>query len=72
VPALIGAGDMRFILRLELVTTYVLFLPLAWLLGIGLKLGVAGAWAAELVYVAGTAVGTELRIRGGRWKSIRI
>jgi putative MATE family efflux protein len=71
-PALIGAGDMRFVMGLEFVTTYVLFLPLAWFLGIVLKLGVAGAWAAELVYVVGSAVGTALRIRRGGWRTIHI
>jgi putative MATE family efflux protein len=71
-PALIGAGDMKFVMGLEIFTTYVLFLPLAWLLGVVLKLGAAGAWAAELVYVLGNALGTAVRIRSGTWKGIRI
>jgi len=71
-PALIGAGDLRFVMGIEIVATYALFLPLAWLLGVHLHLGVVGAWTAELLYVAATALGTALRIRKGAWKAIRI
>jgi Na+-driven multidrug efflux pump len=42
-PALIGAGDMRFILGVEIGNTCFLYLPLAWFLGVHLDFGITGA-----------------------------
>lgn len=71
-PALIGAGDMRFILGVEILNTCFLYLPLAWFLGVHFGLGVIGAWSAEAIYVLFYALLMALRFRGGRWKGIRI
>lgn len=71
-PALIGAGDMWFILSVEIGNTYLAYLPLAWLLGVYLGFGMVGAWSAEVIYVLLYALVMALRFRGGRWKEIRI
>ncbi|MCK4580117.1 MAG: MATE family efflux transporter, partial [Dehalococcoidia bacterium] len=71
-PALIGAGDMRFILGVEIGNTCFLYLPLAWFLGVHLGFGVIGAWTAELIYVLFYALMMAIRFRGGSWKEIRI
>jgi Na+-driven multidrug efflux pump len=71
-PALIGAGDMRFILGVEIGNTCFLYLPLAWLLGVHLGFGIIGAWSAEVIYLLLYALMMTIRFRGGSWKEIRI
>jgi len=71
-PALIGAGDMRFILGVEIGNTCFLYLPLAWLLGVHLGFGITAAWSAEVIYVLLYALMMAIRFRGGSWKEIRI
>lgn len=70
--AIIGAGDMRFVLGVEIVNTCFLYLPLAWLLGVHLGLGLVGAWSAEAIYNLIPALMMSARFRGGSWKGIRI
>jgi len=70
--ALIGAGDMRFVLGVEIGNTCLAYLPLAWLLGIYLGFGLLGAWSAEAIYNLIPALLMALRFRGGSWKKIRI
>lgn len=71
-PALIGAGDMHFILGVEIGNTCFLYLPLAWFLGVHSGFGITGAWSAEVIYVLLYALMMAIRFRGGRWKEIRI
>lgn len=71
-PALIGAGDMRFILGVEIGNTCFLYLPLAWFLGVYFGFGVIGAWTAELIYVLFFALMMTIMFRRGKWKGIRI
>ena len=70
--ALIGAGDMRFVLGVEVVNTCLAYLPLAWLLGVYLGFGLLGAWSAEAIYNLIPALLMTLRFRGGSWKKIKI
>ena len=71
-PALIGAGDIRFILGVEMGNTCLLYLPLAWFLGVHLGFGITGAWSAEVIYILLYALMMAIRFRGGSWKEIRI
>ena len=71
-PALIGAGDTRFILGVEMANTCLLYLPLAWFLGVQLGFGITGAWSTEVIYMLLYALTMAIRFRGGRWKEIRI
>ncbi|RLI54050.1 MAG: hypothetical protein DRO93_13005, partial [Candidatus Thorarchaeota archaeon] len=70
--AIIGAGDMRFVLGVEVGNTCLAYLPLAWLLGVHLGLGLLGAWSAEAIYNLIPALLMALRFKGGSWKGIRI
>ncbi|HQO21213.1 MAG TPA: MATE family efflux transporter [Acidobacteriota bacterium] len=70
--AFIGAGDMRFVLGVEVGNTCLVYLPLAWWLGVHLGLGLLGAWSAEVIYNLIPALMMSARFRGGSWKGIRI
>jgi putative MATE family efflux protein len=70
--ALRGAGDTLtpFLMRIGL--AWGLFLPLAWLLGVHLDLGLAAAWLGGVTYVTVLAAILVLRFRSGAWRRIRI
>ncbi|RLC83479.1 MAG: MATE family efflux transporter, partial [Chloroflexi bacterium] len=70
--AIIGAGDMRFVLGVEVGNTCLAYLPLVWLLGVHLGLGLLGAWSAEAIYNLIPALLMTLRFKSGSWKGIRI
>ncbi len=48
--ALMGAGAQRTVMLLTLGMQWLLFLPLAWWVGIGMGYGLVGVWLAQLVY----------------------
>lgn len=48
--ALMGAGAQRTVMMLTLGMQWLLFLPLAWWVGIGLEQGLLGIWLMQLLY----------------------
>ena len=70
--AIIGAGDMRFVLGVEVGNTCLAYLPLVWVLGVHLGLGLLGAWSAEAIYNLIPTLLMALRFKSGSWKRIRI
>jgi Na+-driven multidrug efflux pump len=46
--------------------------PLAWVLGITMKLGLIGIWMAGGVYAAGLASLMALEFKRGNWKKIAL
>lgn len=48
--ALMGAGAQRMVMTLTLGMQWLLFLPLAWWVGIGLEQGLLGIWLMQLLY----------------------
>lgn len=67
-----GAGNTRFVMLAEVLAGLFLYLPVAYLLGVRTRLGVTGAWVAELVYWATLAFLTAAKFRTGTWKTIRV
>jgi multidrug resistance protein, MATE family len=62
-----GAGDTRFVMVISVAAAWVLKIPAATYLAVGMGHGASGAWAGltlEILFVAGAVL---LRIRGGRW-----
>jgi len=70
--ALFGAGNTRFVMLVELVLHFGCLVPLAWLFGITLNLGLPGIWTSAVVYVV-LLTGTMVwKFRRGDWKTIAI
>lgn len=70
--ALFGAGNSRFVMIVELVLHFTCLVPLAWLFGITLGLGLPGIWAAAVVYVIGLAGVMLWKFARGDWKDITL
>jgi multidrug resistance protein, MATE family len=70
--ALFGAGNSRYVAIAEFVLHFTCLVPLAWLLGIKLDLGLMGVWGAALIYVLLLAGVMSLKFRSGDWKAIRL
>jgi MATE family multidrug resistance protein len=70
--ALRGAGDTRWPFAVQASLAWVLRLPAVWVGAIWLQGGVFGAWAGELVYVAGLSLAFLARFRSGHWRTVRL
>jgi MATE family multidrug resistance protein len=70
--ALRGAGDTRWPFVVETVLGWLVFVPLAYGLGVGLGLGLIGAWVGGTVSLALSALVLGQRFRNGAWESMRL
>lgn len=70
--ALFGAGNTRFVMMVELILHFACLVPLAWLFGVTLELGLPGIWSAAATYVVLLTTIMVLKFTKGDWKSIRI
>jgi multidrug resistance protein, MATE family len=70
--ALFGAGNSRFVMIVELFLHFLCLVPLAWILGITLKFGLPGIWAAAVVYVVGLSGIMLWKFASGDWKKITL
>ena len=62
-----GAGDTRFPMIVTIVMSWVIFLPLAWLMSVHWERGVVGGWTAIIVWTAGLAAVLGWRVARRRW-----
>jgi Na+-driven multidrug efflux pump len=72
VEALFGAGNTRFVMIVQLCLHFGLLVPLAWVLGIFLDLGLTGMWTAGGIYGLALALVMSRKFRRGDWKGIRL
>jgi MATE family multidrug resistance protein len=70
--ALFGAGNTRFVMVVELVLHFLCLVPLAWLLGIVLQLGLVGIWSSALIYAVLLTGAMIWKFRSGDWKGIKV
>ena len=70
--ALFGAGNTKFVMVVELMLHFMCLVPLAWILGVRLDLGIVGLWSAAITYIVLLALIMTLKFKQGSWKSIRI
>lgn len=70
--ALRGAGDTRWPFVVRCLLSWLVFLPLAYLLAVPVGWGLTGAWLGGLVEIFVLALVLALRFRSGAWRRIRI
>lgn len=70
--ALRGAGDTRLPFLLRFGLAWLLFVPLAWLLGVYLEGGLYWAWIGASIYIVVLAGVLRWRFVSEAWRSIRI
>ncbi len=70
--ALFGAGNTRFVAIVEFLLQFACLVPLSWVLGVRLGLGLDGVWMAAAVYMALLAGIMSWKFREGGWKRIRL
>jgi MATE family multidrug resistance protein len=70
--ALRGAGDTRWPFAVRCLLSWMVFLPLAYLLAVPVGWGLTGAWLGGLASIVLLALYLVMRFRGGAWRRIRI
>ncbi len=70
--SLIGAGATRTSMVVSISTQWLLFLPVAYVLGPILGMGLLAIWIANISYRGLTAIVFALMWRSGRWASIKV
>ncbi len=65
--ALMGAGAQRTVMMLSLGMQWLLFLPLAWWVGISLQQGLLGVWLVQLCYRLANSAGFLWVWQRKRW-----
>jgi multidrug resistance protein, MATE family len=70
--ALFGAGKTVFVAAAQFCLVFFVLLPVAWLLGVQLGLGLNGMWSAAVAYATGAAITMTLKFRGGSWKTLKL
>jgi MATE family multidrug resistance protein len=63
-----GAGDTRFPMLAAIACSWLLFLPLIWLLGQRSGWGVVGSWLGATIYIVVLGVALIARVAAGSWK----
>ncbi|MDJ0848492.1 MAG: MATE family efflux transporter [Myxococcota bacterium] len=70
--ALRGAGDTRWPFAVETALGWLVFVPLAYGLGVTLELGLTGAWTGGLIAIALQAAVLAHRFHQGPWETLQI
>jgi Na+-driven multidrug efflux pump len=68
--ALYGAGMTRYVMAVEAILHVVCLMPLTYLLGVVLDLGLVGIWSAAFAYIALLAAAMVYKFREGKWKEV--
>lgn len=70
--ALKGAGDTRWPLLVSFGGLWLVRLPVAWVVGVVMGLGMTGVWAGYVVEYYLRAAVTTWRFARGRWKTLQV
>ena len=70
--ALQAAGATVFVMMVEVMTHWVIFLPVSYLLGITAGWGVTGAWLALPLYIVSYSALIYLKYRKGSWLLLQV
>ena len=67
-----AAGATVFVMLTEVITHWIIFLPVSYLVGVSLGYGIMGAWTALPVYVIAYSGTMWYKFMRGSWKTIRV
>lgn len=67
-----AAGKTFYVMLSEVLTSWILFLPLSYFFGVYLKLGLLGAWGALPLYVLSYTIIVYLKFSKGNWGKITV
>jgi multidrug resistance protein, MATE family len=70
--ALFGAGNTRYVMKVEFTLHLTCLVPMAYLFGVTFGWGLFGVWLSAAVYVVLLFVFMGWKFREGGWKTIRI
>ncbi len=70
--SLFGAGCTKFVMCVEGSLHFLCLIPLSYLLGIVLDLGILGMWGAVLIYATALAIIMFVKLKAGGWKKIQL
>ena len=70
--ALLGAGANRTVMAMTLATQWLIFLPLAWWVGVALGHGLLGIWWVQLGYRCLNSLGFAVIWQRGHWQRLAI
>jgi MATE family multidrug resistance protein len=70
--ALFGAGNPRFVATAQLILVFGVLVPVAYVLGIVLHLGLHGIWMAACLYFVLAAATMSFKFWQGTWKTIEL
>ncbi len=70
--ALFGAGNTRFVMKVEVTLHFGVLLPTAYLFGVALDYGLLGVWSAAALYTLLLTAIMSWKFRQGSWKVIEI
>jgi len=70
--ALLGAGASHRVMKISIVLQWLLFLPLAWLVGPVLGLGLLGVWVVQALYRLLQTLALALNWRDDFWQHIKV
>ncbi len=70
--SLFGAGNTKFVMCVEFVLHLLCLIPISYLLGITLDLGILGMWGAVILYAAALCTIMFCKLKNGSWKKIQL
>lgn len=70
--ALYGAGNTKFVMKVEFILHMTCLVPLAYFMGLVWNLGLMGIWASALIYLFLVAVIMAWKFKSGDWKEIEL
>lgn len=70
--ALQGAGDTKITMWISIVCYWIIRLPLAWMLVVGLGMGASGAWISMAASATISAIAMSVRFQTGGWVHRRV
>ncbi len=65
-----AAGETMFVMLADVIISWVIFIPLAYFLGVYFKLGLIGVWSAIPFYVILYSVVIFIKFKYGNWKKM--